>query len=211
MRTPVRPNSVTSSGLRGLWNQAAVWMRPLLLAVALILSGTASGRTDSPPLQPPTTAADGGSWIDAILAPLGDLSRWVSGLFSHDERLVTDEIERFKHSVDTDLSGFDALVREAGFTLASVSVGARLEPQISVSMTFRRRLGEPEKTALMTKITDPAGGVDTVQRSVIMILLNAAESTYAVRNDGFRLSQVTIDLDTIPKVTLTMTPFSHWP
>ena len=210
MRTPVGPNSVTSSGLRGSWNRAAVWMRPLLLAVVLVLSGTTPGRTESTPLQPPT-ATNGNSWIDAILAPFGDLSRWVSGLFSHDERLVTDEIERFKRSVDSDLSSFEALVREAGFALASVSVGARLEPQISLSMTFRRHLGEPEKTALMAKITDPAGGVDTVQRSVIMILLNAAESTYAVRNDGFRLSQVTIDLDTIPKVTLTMTPFSHWP
>ncbi len=206
MRNPVRPNPVRPGRFLGGWNRAGM---PIVLALAAALAGPSAGWADATP--PAAAPAGNGSWFGTLPTPFSDLSQWVSGLFPHDERLVTDEIEQFKHTVDSDLSAFDTLVQQAGFTLASVSVGARLDPQISLSLTFRRRLSEPEKAALMTKITDPSGSTDTVQRSIIMILLNTAESAYAVRNDGFRLSQVGIELDTVPKVTLTMTPVSHWP
>ena len=155
-----------------------------------------------------TTPAAGG-WGETLLEPFAVVTHWVGNLFSHEERFVADEIADFKHKVDSDLSSFDALVRQAGFTIASVSVGASLVPEVSLSLEVQRRLSETEKAALLAKITDPASGIGTVERSVIMTLLNAAESGYAIRGDGFRLSGVDIDLDIIPNVTFIMAPDSH--
>jgi len=204
MPNPVRPNPAPSDGLP--IPTGPLRTRATVVALVAVLSGLPAGTGAE--TTPPAPAR---GWADTLLAPFDDLSHWISGLFSHEDGLVADEIGQFKHTVDSDLSAFEALVRQAGFTLASVSVGARLEPQLSVTMAFERRLSEREKAALMTRITDPAHAVGTVERSIIMTLLNAAESAYAVRNDGFRLSQVSIDLDTLPKVTMTMAPVSHWP
>ena len=195
------PNSV--------WGRIRIPVRLTALAVVVILSGPPAGWAE---VQPPVSASNpGGSWIDTLLEPLSDLSHWISRLFSRDEVLVTDEIKRFKTTLDHDVTPLDGLVRQAGFTLAAFSVGASLESPINLSLSFRRRLSEPEKTVLMAKITDAAKPTGTVERSIVMILLNAAESSYVVRNDGYRLSQVGIELDTVPKVTLTMTPVSLWP
>jgi hypothetical protein len=213
MPNPVTPNPVTPGGvpvsaaMAGVGDASA---RVLVLTVVAILCWSPAGWADATP-PVPAASVPASSWIDTLLAPLDDLSRWVSGLFSRDERFVTDEIQQFKHVVDSDLSPFDALVRQAGFTIASVSVGARVEPQINLVLAYQRRLSEREKAALMTKITDPANAVGTVERSIIMTLLNAAESAYVVRNDSFRLSEVGIELTTSPRVTFTMAPVSHWP
>ncbi len=207
MPNSVRPYPAVPGGLpaKVAWSRAGILTRMMVLAMMALLSGPPAGRAETTPPAPAE------SWFDSLLAPLNDLSRWVSGLFSHDEHFVADEIEQFKHVVDNDLTPFDGLVRQAGFRLASVSVGARLEPQIGLTMTFQRRLSESDKAALMATITDPKSAVGTVERSIIMTLLNASESAYVVRSDKFELSQVTIDLETVPKVTLTMAPVSHWP
>ena len=155
---------------------------------------------------PSADAADdaAASWSDTLLSPLVSLSAWVSRQFSHEERFIVDEIAAFKRAVDTDLSAFDTLVEQAGFHVESISVGASLIPRISLSLVFVRRLSEPEKTALMARVTDTAKPVGTIQRSIIMTLLNAAESVYALRSDGYRLSGVDIDVDLIPDVTFIM-------
>ncbi len=174
----------------------------VLLAMAPPLAAPA--HADAKPEAPPEAA--GGGWGETLLEPFSVVSHWVANLFSHEERFVTDEIADFKHKVDKDLSSFDALVQQAGFTIDSVSVGASLLPEVSLSLEFQRRLSEAEKATLLAKITDPASGIGTVERSVIMTLLNAAESGYAIRGDGYRLSGVDIDLDIIPKVTFVMSP-----
>jgi hypothetical protein len=185
----------------------------LVLALVAALSWSSLARADesagrAPAAEAPAAEADA-DWIDGLLQPFQALSHWVSGLFSHEERFVADEIAQFKRRVDSDLAAFDALVRQAGFTIGSISVGASVVPDISLNLEFQRRLSEPEKTALMAKINNPAAGIGTVERSVIMTLLNAAESVYAVRGDGYRLSEVDIDLDVIPYVTFVMAPAGH--
>jgi hypothetical protein len=144
------------------------------------------------------------SWGATLLEPFEALSHWISALLTHDEGFVVDELERFRRVVDTDLRAFDALVVQAGFHIASVSVEAAAVPQIKVSMAFMRRLSEPEKATLIARITNAAGGVGTIERSIVMTLLNAAESPYAVRSDGYRLSGVEIDVDIIPNVTFIL-------
>jgi len=173
-------------------------VRMAALAAALLLACPAPGRAEAPAADAPW------SWVTALLEPIEALSHWVTGLFSHEERFVADEIQRFKRTVDTDLSSFDALVRQSGFRISSISVGAGLVPEVSLSMEFLRRLSEPEKTALMARVTDASGVVGTIERSIVMTLLNAAESVYAVRGDGYRLTGVDIDVDVIPNVTFVM-------
>ncbi len=174
------------------------------LVLAVLLSGATVARADtSAPALVPTESS--WSWVAAALSPFESLSRWVGGLVYREEKTVVDEVDRFKHSIDTDLSSFDALVRQAGFRVASISVGARLVPKIGLALAFERRLSEPEKAALMARITDASGVVGTIQRSIIMTLLNAAESVYAVRSDGYRLAEVDIDVDIIPNATFVLT------
>ncbi len=178
------------------------------LALAVLLSAAAVARADAPaPVAAPVAAPaeSSWSWVATTLWPFESLSRWVGGLLSHEEKAVVDEVDRFKHSIDTDLSSFEALVKQAGFRVASVSVGASLVPKIGLALAFERRLSEPEKAALMAKITDVSGVVGTIQRSIIMTLLNAAESVYAVRSDGYRLSEVDIDVDIVPNATFVLT------
>ena len=172
------------------------------LVLALLLAGAASARADVPAGAP---AASSWSWMETALWPFESVGHWVGGLFSREERAVVDDIDQFKHAIDTDLSAFEALVRQAGFRIASVSVGASLVPKIGLALAFERRLSEPEKAALMARITDASGTVGTLERSIIMTLLNAAESTYAVRSDGYRLAEVDIDVDIVPNATLVLT------
>ncbi len=173
----------------------------MAFAVVVVLGLTAAPSADA--AGPGTTGGED-SWLSTLLEPLENLSHWVTGLFRHEDRFVPEEIERFKRTVDTDLTGFDALVRQAGFRVGTISVAANLIPRVGLSLEFVRRLSESEKAALMAKITDSAGGVGIVERSVIMTLLNAADSGYAVRSDGFRLTGVEIDLDVVPDVTFLM-------
>ena len=178
------------------------------LALAVLLSGVAIARADAlAPVGVPATAPAESSWSWAATAlwPFQSLSHWVGGLISHEERAVVDEVDQFKRSIDTDLSSFETLVRQAGFRIASISVGANLLPKIGLALAFERRLSEPEKAALMAKITDASGVVGTIQRGIIMTLLNAAESVYAVRSDGYRLSEVDIDVDIVPNATFVLT------
>lgn len=174
------------------------------LAVAgLLLAAPAPGRAADPAASPPAAAGSWG-WAGALLEPLDALSRWVDGLFIREERFVADEIGRFKHVVDTDLSTFDSLVKQAGFRLSEIRIGAGLVPRIALAMEFERRPSESEKAALLARVTDASGLVGTIERSVIMTLLNAADSAYAVRADGYRLSGVDIDVDVVPNVTFVM-------
>ena len=180
---------------------------PALALTALLASATLA-RAEAPasvlaPAAPP--AESSWSWTATALWPFESLTHWVGGLFSREERAVAEDIDQFKHSIDTDLSSFEALVRQSGFRLASISVGASLIPKIGLALAFERRLSEPEKAALMARITDTSGVVGTIQRSIIMTLLNAAESVYAVRSDGYRLSEVDIDVDIVPNATFVLT------
>ncbi len=174
-----------------------------VLALAALLAVPAAARADG--AAPAAPAASSWSWTATALWPLESLSHWVGGLVSREERAVVDEVDQFKHSIDTDLSSFEALVRQAGFRVASISVGASLIPKIGIALAFERRLSEPEKAALMAKITDTSGVIGTIQRSIIMTLLNAAESVYAVRSDGYRLAEVDIDVDIVPNATFVLT------
>ena len=178
------------------------------LALVVLLSGAASAHADAtaPAGAPrPAPVESSWSWTGTVLWPLQSLSHWVGGLISREEKAVVDEVDQFKHSIDTDLSAFEALVRQAGFRVASISVGASLVPKIGLALAFEHRLSEPEKAALMAKITDASGVVGTIQRSIIMTLLNAAESVYAARSDGYRLSEVDIDVDIVPNATFVLT------
>ena len=174
---------------------------PALALLAALLGPSAAFAENG---GPPPAAATGWDWLDTLFEPLKSLSHWISSLFDHEEHFVEGELEHFKRVIDSDLSVFDDLVRRAGFRIASISVDASLIPRISVSLEFVRRVSEPEKAALMAKITDGSGGVDTIQRSIIMTLLSAAESTYAVRVDGYRLTGVDIDVDVTPNITFVM-------
>ena len=170
------------------------------LALAMLLSGAAVAHADAP-----AATESSWSWVSAALSPFTSLSHWVGGLISSEEKAVGDEVDQFKHSIDTDLTTFEALVRQAGFRLASISVGASLVPKIGLTLAFERRLSEPEKAALMARITDTSGVVGTIQRSIIMTLLNAAESVYAVRSDGYKLSEVDVDVGIVPNATFVLT------
>ena len=178
------------------------------LALAVLLSGAAVARADTGTaiaVPAPTPAESSWSWTATALWPLESLTRWAGGLVSREEKAAIDEVDQFKHSIDTDLTVFEALVRQAGFRLASISVGASLVPKIGLTLTFERRLSEPEKAALMARITDTSGVVGTIQRSIIMTLLNAAESVYAVRSDGYKLSEVDVDVGIVPNATFVLT------
>jgi hypothetical protein len=172
-----------------------------VLVLTLLLSGLpAAGDA-----RAAGTADEGsGGWVDSLAEPFESLSHWLSRQFSREERFIADEIEAFKRAVDTDLSAFDALVGQAGFRIASISVGSSLVPRVGLSLAFVRRLSEPEKAALMTRLTDGGQPVGTIQRSIIMTLLNAAESVYAMRGDGYRLTGVDIEVDAVPDVTFIM-------
>ena len=171
------------------------------------MSGAAFARADTGTVAvtvPPPAESSWG-WTATALWPLESLTRWVGGLVSREEKAAIDEVDQFKHSIDTDLTTFEALVRQAGFRLASISVGASLVPKIGLALAFERRLSEPEKAALMARITDTSGVVGTIQRSIIMTLLNAAESVYAVRSDGYKLSEVDVDVGIVPNATFVLT------
>jgi hypothetical protein len=167
-----------------------------------VLLSAATARADAPAAP---AAGSSWSWTATALWPFESLSHWVGGLVYREEKAAIDEVEQFKHGIDTDLSSFEALVKQAGFRVASISVGASLVPKIGLTLAFERRLSEPEKAALMAKITDTSGVVGTIQRSIIMTLLNAAESVYATRADGFRLAEVDIDVDIVPNATFVLT------
>ena len=175
------------------------------LALAVLLSGAAVARADTGTVTVPPPAESSWSWTATALWPLESLTRWVGGLVSREEKAAIDEVDQFKHSIDTDLTTFEALVRQAGFRLASISVGASLVPKIGLTLAFERRLSEPEKAALMARITDTSGVVGSIQRSIIMTLLNAAESVYAVRSDGYKLSEVDVDVGIVPNATFVLT------
>ena len=177
------------------------------LVLAALLSAAAVARADTTAPAPAVASPAGSSWSwsATLLWPFQSVADWVGGLVSREEKAVADDIDQFKHSIDTDLSSFEVLVRQAGFRVASISVGASLVPKIGLTLAFERRLSEPEKTALMARITQTSGTVGTIQRSIIMTLLNAAESVYAVRSDGYRLSEVDIDVGLIPNATFVLT------
>jgi hypothetical protein len=177
-------------------------LRVVLTGLVLLTAMPGEGRAQVSGAQ---VAGDGAwRWIQALIEPFAAVTDWMAGVLTPDQRLVNREIERFKATIDRDLGPFDQLVRAAGYRVGSVSLGASLTPRILLSMNFIRRLPQTEKAALLARISDGSGTVGTVERSVVMILLNAADSVYAVRGDGYRLGAVEIEVGVVPEVTFIL-------
>ena len=89
------------------------------------------------------------------------------------------------------------LIDAAGWKLSQVSMGTGLLPEISLSVDFVRQLNAGERAALDAKLAQ-AG---RIENGVVEILLDAAQSPFATRTDGFRLSGLEIEVGVLPKVT----------
>ena len=164
----------------------AVTMAAVGLA-ALALWPAAAGAQERP----------AGGWYDTMLWPLDAARGWDSALVGAERKLAEEELLRFRDGVENDLSELAGLIDAAGWKLSQVSMGTGLLPEISLSVDFVRQLNAGERAAPDAKLAQ-AG---RIENGVVEILLDAAQSPFATRTDGFRLSGLEIEVGVLPEVT----------
>ena len=178
-------------------------MRAATAASLLILLAALSG-----PASNPARADTGQSAtiLEQIRYPFQAARRYVIDLFAREEKAVEADIAGFVDMVRTDASAFALLVRDSGYELSEIDVGAELIPSISLIFSFVRPITAEERAALDKKLDRLTGVEGAVQRAIILGLLEATETVYDVRADGFELSQVQVDAGLIPGFTFIFTP-----
>lgn len=185
------------------------------LLSALTVPALAAASKDQPP--PPPAAAQ--SWtqaaVNAVEQPfiaVGSwLGSWFGGWLGAAESAIASEKQAFANTLKNDLARFQRLVGEAGFSVAEIRVAGGLDPEISLTLEVRRIASDEEEAAMRRRIVDDvdgAGLIGTVERALLLALLDIDEAAESFRPDGYALASVEVDVGLFPSFAYLFTPAS---
>ena len=185
-------------------------LSPAALAAILWVAAAGGVAAQSPaaPTATQTVATPGvPGWIAVLWQPVADWSAWAVGWLGAEERIAADDLHRFVRRLAEDSDAIDSLISDAGFSVNAVSVGVGLVPEIALDLDFERRLTPEERAALLARVDAAAGVGGILERSLVDLMLAAADSEYAAERDsGYGLTGLEIDVDLIPRATLVLGP-----
>ncbi|WP_029009934.1 hypothetical protein [Azospirillum halopraeferens] len=177
-------------------------LRPPALAAALWLA--AAGTASAQPAAAPSGLPD---WIAALWQPVATWTAAAVGWVGAEEHIAIDDLHRFARRIAEEPEALEALVGEAGFSVNTISVGLSPLPDITLDLDFERRLTAQERADLIARTAMEGGAFGLLERSLLDLLLAAADSEHAVERDsGYALTGVEIDVDLIPRATMILSP-----
>lgn len=182
------------------------------LLSTLSLPADAAATKDQPP---PPPAAQG--WTQAAVAAVEQpfivvgswLGSWFGGWLGEAESVVAKEKRAFAETLKSDLARFQRLVGEAGYSVSEILVSGGLDPEISLSLEVKRFASDEEEEAIRRRIADDvdgAGLIGTIERALLLALLDADEAAETFRPDGYALSSVEVDVGLFPSFVYSFTP-----
>lgn len=178
----------------------------------LYVPALAAASNDQPP-PPPAPQ----SWTQAAVAAVEQpfiavgswLGSWLGGWLGEAESVLASEKQAFAETLKSDLARFQRLVGEAGFSVSEVRVAGGLDPEISLTLEVRRIASDEEEEAIRRRIADDvdgAGLIGTIERALLLALLDIDEAAEAFRPDGYALSSVEVDVGLFPSFAYLFTP-----
>lgn len=166
--------------------------------------------------QPPPPPAPQ-SWTQAAVAAVEQpfiavgswLGSWFGGWLGEAESALASEKQVFAETLKSDLARFQRLVGEAGFSVSEVRVSGGFDPEISLTLEVRRIASDEEEETIRRRIADDvdgAGLIGTIERALLLALLDIDEAAEAFRPDGYALSSVEVDVGLFPSFAYLFTP-----
>lgn len=188
------------------------------LLSTLTVSALAAPSNDQPP-PPPAPPSAAQSWtqtaVNAVEQPfiaVGSwLGSWFGGWLGAAESAITSEKQAFANTLKNDLARFQRLVGEAGFSVAEIRVAGGLDPEISLTLEVKRIASDEEEEAIRRRIADDvdgAGLIGTIERGLLLALLDIDEAAESFRPDGYALASVEVDVGLFPSFAYLFTPAS---
>jgi hypothetical protein len=181
---------------------------------ALTVPALAAAPNDQPP--PPPAAQ---SWTQAAIGAVEQpfilvgswVGSWLGGWLGAAESALASEKQAFAETLKNDLVRFQRLVGDAGFSVAEIRVAGGLEPEISLTLEVRRPASDEEEEAIRRRIADDvdgAGLIGTIERALLLALLDIDEAAESFRPDGYALASVEVDIGLLPSFAYLFTPVS---
>jgi hypothetical protein len=169
-----------------------------VLGMILILAWAGAG----------TAAAEGINALERLQEPLNVLRGKVISYFQAEKQKVSDEMERFTKTLQTDLERFAGLLEEAGFELASIGVSAALFPEVTLCAAVTRILTPEEEAAFRAKRLEKVEGgvIGEIEHRILQGLLDIDETVPAIRLEGYQLGGVEIEVGLDPGMKAIFLP-----
>lgn len=178
----------------------------------LYVPALAAGSNDQPP-PPPAAQSWTQAAVSAVEQPFIAVGSWVGSWFGGwlgaAESVLTKEKRAFAETLKSDLARFQRLVGEAGFSVSEIRVAGGLDPEISLTLEVKRIASDEEEEAIRRRIADDvdgAGLIGTIERALLLALLDIDEAAESFRPDGYALASVEVDVGLFPSFAYLFTP-----
>lgn len=141
--------------------------------------------------------AAGGFWTSASSAvtwPFRYAWNATSNLIWRAEAEVAEEITKVSGALRSDFRRFEQLISRTGFRVSDVSVSAGLIPEIELNLEIAEPISDSDKAALRAELANMPTLSGKIERSIILLLLDADQASERFRPAGYRLSGVSMRL-----------------
>ena len=140
--------------------------------------------------------------LDAIAYPFERAWTMAWDAIGSAEAEIAAEKTKFANKLKSELAVFSKDVSRAGFAITTISISPDIIPKISLSLEVREPVSEAVEAELRTEFENKEK-FGAIERIILLGLLDLDETAADLKVDGYRFSEVDLDLVAIfPEVTL---------
>jgi hypothetical protein len=169
------------------------------------------------PASAQDTAADGGwvNWgyrmvnesIDTLAYPFQQAWTMAWDVIGKTEADVAEEKVKFATKLKSELESFSKDVSRTGYDLSMIGISPDIIPKIALTLEVRNPLDETAEAKLRSEFQDPGKQYGTIERAILLGLLDLDETAADLQVNGYKFSEVELELVALfPEVTLN---FEH--
>ena len=140
--------------------------------------------------------------LDAVAYPFQKAWTMAWDAIGSVEAEIAAEKTKFANKLKSELAVFSKDVSRTGFAITTISISPDIIPKISLSLEVREPVSEAVEAELRTEFENKEK-FGAIERIILLGLLDLDETAADLKVDGYRFSEVDLDLVAIfPEVTL---------
>lgn len=140
--------------------------------------------------------------LDAVAYPFQKVWTMAWDAIGSAEAEIAAEKTKFATKLKSDLAVFSKDVNRTGFAITTISISPDIIPKISLTLEVREPVSEAVEAELRTEFENKER-FGAIERIILLGLLDLDETAADLKVDGYRFSEVDLDLVAIfPEVTL---------
>ena len=145
--------------------------------------------------------------IDTLAYPFQQAWTMAWDAIGKTEADVAAEKVKFAAKLKSELETFSKDVSRTGYDLSMISISPDIIPKIALTLEVRNPLDETAEAKLRSEFQDPGKQYGTIERAILLGLLDLDETAAGLQVNGYKFSEVELELVALfPEVTLN---FEH--